>query len=212
MIYIRPDYVNIEKQIMSAPQVQYLILGTPGIGTSCFLIYLLCRLLQQNKSVILRRGVDLQCFLFTQGQVCVDELFIFQHNMPQVFESLAIGFAKYLENPDVWYLVDTVRDPERVEAKTVFTCSPRREYYRQYRKYPGRITLYMPLWNKEELTTLCNVVYPTFKDVLEDRFLKFGGIPRSIFSNDDPDIAITSAVRRYLFFRLHEFCSCRNSM
>ena len=67
----------------------------------------------------------------------------------------------------MWYLCDTVTDPEIVAAKTVFVCSPRKDHFRQFEKYPGRVTLYMPVWSFDELATLCSVVAPMMnEDVL----------------------------------------------
>eukprot|EP01125_Pyxidicula_operculata_P007877 TRINITY_DN265_c0_g2_i1.p2 TRINITY_DN265_c0_g2~~TRINITY_DN265_c0_g2_i1.p2 ORF type:complete len:205 (+),score=27.12 TRINITY_DN265_c0_g2_i1:21-635(+) len=69
-MFIREHYNNIQAIIESSleKRFQYLIIGTPGIGKSCFLVYLLCQLLKANRTVVLQRSTQKhQIYLFKGG-------------------------------------------------------------------------------------------------------------------------------------------------
>jgi len=187
LLFIRESYTEIYKIIFTSTDYsRFLLLGNPGIGKSCFLIYLLYRLLLERQTVVLRRSGDLLCYLFHNGQVTSSD-----------------NIAHYdgiLNVPSTWYLVDTVPDPGAVVAKTVLTCSPRRETYKLFERYQQRVTLYLPIWDSNELKCLQkNVFTDVTYYVMRERFGKVGGIPRLIFSKEDLDDEITKAMGRSTF-------------
>jgi len=183
-LYIRESYKEIYTIInnMCTQKSRFLLLGNPGIGKSCFLIYMLYRLLAEKKTVVLRRSSELVCYLFTNGQV--------------TSTGNVSDFAAILNNPDVWYLCDTIPEPGTVAAKTVLTCSPSRQNFKLFEKYQQRQTLYLPIWNLDEVHLLRTV----FRDIAEakvtEQFGKIGGIPRYIFAEEDLDVLISKGLNR----------------
>jgi len=105
----------------------------------------------------------------------------------------------------VWYLVDTVPDPGTVMAKTVLTCSPCRQNYKRFERYQQRMTLYLPIWNSDEVKLLQNVVFTDMAEAtVNERFGKVGGVPRLIFSTTDLDKEIDRAMGRSSFEKCTE--------
>jgi len=188
LLFLRKCYTDILTIITSSTDYsRFLLLGNPGIGKSCFLIYLLFELLQHKQTVVLRRSGDLGlCFLFQNGQVsCTANI---------------SDFVGVLNNPATWYLVDTVPDPGSVMAKTVFACSPRRDNYKLFERYQQRVTLYFPVWSYDEIIFARAPLFSDmYADTVVDRFAKVGGIPRLVFSNEDLDDKIKDALGRSSF-------------
>lgn len=103
------------------------------------------------------------------------------------------------EHPSVLiiYFFDTVPDPGEWRARMVNVSSPKRENYKQYQKYPNVVTYYMPVWNYDEFMACWTEVFSSFKlEEFHRKFLLFGGIPRSIFSQNDAEFQQQQALAR----------------
>jgi len=104
----------------------------------------------------------------------------------------------YLMKQNVWYLVDTGKDFKAKKAKTVFVSSPKRNHYSEYQKSENHRTLYMPVWEHDELELCRSSLYSNIdQNMFEERLAKLGGIPRLIFENDlDPSEIVAEALTR----------------
>jgi hypothetical protein len=54
-----------------------------------------------------------------------------------------------LQQPDTWYLVDSVPRPGEYGAIIVLVSSPRKDNYRKFIRYDGVRSSYMPIWSNE---------------------------------------------------------------
>ena len=111
----------------------------------------------------------------------------------------------------VVYLFDpcgeTPREPMAVEAFTIVTASPNPAHYKQFLKRVGRIRL-LPVWSEKEVLELRKSMpnAPSEEEVIE-RFGKYGGIPRSIFSleQDKVKTKLDAAIENFNFSDLRAY-------
>lgn len=150
-----------------------IITGTPGIGKSLFLFYLLWQLVKKGKRVLFLLDphniyYDGQCgvFRFASGRLPLDDDYSFW-------------------NGDLWCLFDAKGKEERdVSALPYSICtfvlstSPRREMINDFKKPPQPQVFYMPIWTKPEL----DIIAPKFPNAADwsNRFDILGGIPRHV--------------------------------
>jgi hypothetical protein len=163
------------------------ITGTPGVGKSTFLLYVLWRLahMETTKTVILRRHMDEKAILVFQNDGCwvtLDD------------KDLYI----LLKDAATWYLADTLDPPPgQVNAVTILVASPARRHYEAFGRYLNTPPLhYFPIWSLEELKLLADAYSRDLKDI-EERYYKIGGIPRYVLEKDhNLKTVIRSAVGR----------------
>jgi hypothetical protein len=171
-LYIRESYRTIASRINPGIN-KAIITGTPGIGKSLFLIYLLWKLVKEGKRVLLiyhpfniyydgRGGV----FQFFSGHLPLDADYSFW-------------------NDTLWCLFDAKLKSEAhlgdfpLELCTfIVSTSPRREMVNDFKKPPVPQEFYMPTWSEAEMEAIA----PLFPNATEwrDRFKNLGGIPRHV--------------------------------
>jgi hypothetical protein len=171
-LYIRESYRTIASRINPGIN-KAIITGTPGIGKSLFLIYLLWKLVKEGKRVLLiyhpfniyydgRGGV----FQFFSGHLPLDADYSFW-------------------NDTLWCLFDAKGKKEAYldefpyELCTfIVSTSPRREMVNDFKKPPVPQEFYMPTWSEAEMEGIA----PLFPNATEwrDRFKNLGGIPRHV--------------------------------
>ena len=182
-LYIRESYKDLFNIIWKNQKSKDLtkrlhrmaITGTPGIGKSVFLFYVMWRLanMKTTKTVILHRRAHKRRIYIFQNEGCwrtrkisdIDDL---------------------LDDPKTWYLTDALKPPpEERDSITILVSSPAGKYYETFIKYPGTAPLYyLPTWSLEEL----NIAAPYFgvkPQLVESRFDKIGGIPRYVLEKDE---------------------------
>ncbi|KAG2874945.1 hypothetical protein PC117_g27513 [Phytophthora cactorum] len=175
-LYIRSSYRVIADQALLNPDgnmVKYAVVtGTPGVGKSVFVYYVMWRLIKDKKRVL---------FITRQPPIYFDGSTI--HECKQ----LPYSGNQQFWSPDLWCLVDSV-DPTNVAGMPIECCSvllsstPRRDCISEFKKLaPTPDVFYMPLWTKEELATIAPM-YPHAAAVWENRFECLGGVPRLLFS------------------------------
>ncbi len=148
--------------------------GNPGIGKSVWLNYAVVRFLQSDRRVVLQRAGKIGYWLFSKS-LCrrvKDEL-------PDL-DSKKWRDVVYLFDPD-----QKDSEPADAEAFTIVASSPQDKHYRTLQRSPkGVAKLYFPCWTLEEL----RVVAPEhhLDKPLEELWLFWGGIPRYIFSRNQP--------------------------
>ena len=183
-LYIRNSYQIIVSSISHGYQTiasttkhgvyKAIITGTPGIGKSLFMIYLLWKLVKEGKRVLFIYHPDT---IYYDGKGGVYEL----ESPPSVVNH---EFWK----SDLWCLFDAKgKKDEHLSALPYGRCnfilstSPRREMINDFKKPPVPNYFYMPLWTEEELDTIA----PKFPNSKEwhDRFKILGGIPRFVLEH-----------------------------
>jgi hypothetical protein len=166
-----------------------IVTGTPGIGKSIFLIYLLWKLVRTGKRVLI---IFHPHSIYYDGQGGVFELTTFPSVVNHEFW-----------NKDLWCLFDAKEkfpsDLGRLpysECAFVLSTFPRREMVNDFKKPPVPQVFYMPLWNEKELETISSK-FPNAGD-WHDRFRILGGIPRHVLEStrDDPTELLQAACKQ----------------
>ncbi|KAG2782052.1 hypothetical protein Pcac1_g8388 [Phytophthora cactorum] len=180
-LYVRCSYKSIAAQALTKVDPNRrkyaVITGTPGIGKSVFVYYVMWRLIKDKKRVL---------FITRQPPIYFDGSTI--HECKQ----LPYSGNQQFWSPDLWCLVDSV-DPTNVAGMPIECCSvllastPRRDCIGEFKKLvPTPDVFYMPLWTKEELATIAPM-YPHAAAVWENRFECLGGVPRLVLQDIETD-------------------------
>ena len=169
-LYIRESYEIIASTIKPGLN-KSIITGTPGIGKSLFLIYLLWSLVKAGKRVLFFYHPDT---IYYDGQGGVFDL----ENVPSKRDR-----AFWMD--DLWCLFDAKYKKEEhlialpcEHCTFVLSMSPKRQMINDFKKPPEPDVFYMPLWSETELKTIA----PFFPAAINwrDRFVILGGIPRYV--------------------------------
>jgi hypothetical protein len=167
-----------------------IIAGTPGIGKSLFLIYLLFQFVKERKRVLI---------IYYPFNVYYDEngnAFQFSHgDFPPVYD-----YSFW--NDSLWclfdakYMKETVLDTIPIgRCMFILSTSPRREMINDFRKPPSPQTNFMPTWTEVELEMIAKY-YPNVT-AWHNRFEILGGIPRHVFecTKEEPTKMLEAACR-----------------
>lgn len=155
---------------------RFAISGTPGIGKSVFLFYLMWLLSKKKDSVnvvILQRSQD-------NGKI-----FVFKKELCFLTRDLS-DIDSFLNDRSTWYLTDALSPPPaEVRAVTVLVASPSKHLYKSFLKYAPAIELnYLPIWSLEELYQCSTDLFPgTVKSSIEERYDLIGGVPRFVLES-----------------------------
>jgi hypothetical protein len=179
-LYVRESYRTIASSIKPGIN-KAIISGTPGIGKSLFLIYLLWKLVTERKRVL---------FIYNPYIIYYDG-----HGGVFWFSSrqLPLDNDTSFWNDTLWCLFDC---KEKVRASLaevpyalctfILSTSPRREMVNDFKKPPVPQVFYMPTWTEAEL----EMIAPSFPGVAnwKERFRVLGGIPRHVLeiTTDNP--------------------------
>lgn len=137
----------ISRMIDGKDAFKFVVTGSPGIGKSYFLLYIMWRLVQNSPAedpptiVVQYKGKLALCF---QGS--------------KVFKGSIESFETQLENPNTWLLVDGM-EPVFRNAKTIVFTSPNLNVYSAFLKEVLSTELFMPVWSFDELQA-CRCVSP----------------------------------------------------
>ena len=149
-----------------------IITGTPGIGKSCFGFYLFIKAIQSKQLVALH---------------IFDEMYVFLHTEVLYGEKAKQHLC--ISEESILYLHDCGKHENApthpILCKVVVVTSPDIEKYKDMLKRTNSTVYYMPLWTKEELQHV-----PTSLDqtVVEERYARYGGVPRYVFRAKVADI------------------------
>jgi len=173
-LYRRECYEIICADIIASRE-RFLITGTPGVGKSMFLYYLLWVLVVGGHRVLY---VHQPFMIYFDGQGRVFEVF----QLPRASEMR-------FWNDDLFVLFDAKQKtfwdlglfPYDL-CTFVLSTSPRPDLVNDYKK-SSLLELYMPPWSEEEMTILKSA-YPHVTN-WRYRFDYLGGIPRRVFENRD---------------------------
>lgn len=186
-LYLRQCYMDLYKLITEdwedKREKDTLILGTPGIGKSSFLLYVLWKKRTEKKTVILQRRNE-SCLLFKKSG--------------KVEEGTISDFADYYDRKSVYLLADGCIPPE-CNCKILEVSSPKKEYWLTFHKRSNVTTRYMPIWTLDELSQ-CQ--QHCFAHVSNDKLLElykiFGGSARYVLAKAERDnmIHLEDALKR----------------
>ncbi|CAG8493631.1 4984_t:CDS:2, partial [Ambispora gerdemannii] len=127
ILYIRKCYDHLANIIFNEKIHRCRITGNPGIGKTVFGFYLLYLLSQQNKTIVYHKACQYPILFNNQHTFCSDNI---------------SDFKRYLDNTDVWYIVDG-QLPLQVHAKTIL-CSPQKQHYKEFDKMMGTTIQFIP--------------------------------------------------------------------
>jgi hypothetical protein len=172
-----------------------IVIGSPGIGKSRSMTYLLRMLLQEGKRVVYEVGKQDIVLLFTPDLTASGGGYTVQ------WKYTSEGLADVLLDADTWYLVDpsnSVKEPGQWRARTVLAASPNSGRYKEFRK-AGAQVYFMSMWEERELLAAREVMCvdkPMSAHDVSLRFGDYGGIPRHVYGafNSDYMNAMTGAV------------------
>ena len=174
-LFIRYSYQSIASSILPALN-KTIITGTPGIGKSLCLIYLLWKLVKAGKRVLFIYHPDT---IYYDGQGGV-------FYCPENFLPTSNDVAFWSNG--LWCLFDAKGKQEvhlsalpYERCQFVLSTSPRREIVNDFKKPPRPLVFYMPIWTETELESIA----PCFGTVIDwrDRFKILGGIPRYVLED-----------------------------
>ena len=148
-----------------------IITGTPGIGKSLFMVYLLWKLLNGGKRVL---------FIYHPNTIYYDG----RGNVYEVTTMPSVTDHDFWSD-DLWCLFDA-KEKTKIDLANlpyptctfVLSMSPRRDMINDFKKPPEAQKFYMPLWSEKELETV-SMYFPAARDWRE-RFQILGGIPRYV--------------------------------
>ena len=150
------------------------ITGTPGVGKSMFLFYILWRLAnkEDTKTVILHRQMNHK------------NIYGFHNDGCWVVPS-STDIRMLLDDLNTWYLTDALQpQPEKVNAITVLVSSPAEKYYSDFFNYSSIPPHhYLPVWSLEELKHVAES-YSRSPEEVEKRFNMIGGIARYVLEEN----------------------------
>jgi hypothetical protein len=191
-IYIRECYKELYEIIKSKSSNYFSILGTPGIGKTCFGLYCMYRLLEDKKNIVY------------QNSVFGENVFIyFSYFTKEVY--ITNGYSSIVpflnDKKGTIYVCDAVKPIIFEKGTTILVTSTRREIYKNYHKFGTSVVRYMPVWTLEELMKLS-----TFEEINES-FRIIGGIPRQILEKDTKHLKIDleSAIFDIVIDKLAEY-------
>ncbi len=155
-----------------------LLTGTPGIGKSWFIMYVIYRLARQKPvpTIILHSAKrDAAYCLRPDGTVA---------------KITGPGGEDLADVSDLksWYLFDA--DESKYEcfpipAFTIVAASPNEDHYKGFLKERNRATLWMPPWTLSDLRACRRLMCPDLEAAeLKRRFERAGGVPRTVFGSD----------------------------
>lgn len=180
-LYIRECYRTIASSIITNPGTginnnkhKAIITGTPGIGKSMFLIYLLWTLVKEGKRVLViyhpfniyydgKRGV----FRFPIGHSPLDTDDSFWNDALWCFFD-----AKSKKQDDLDKL------PYKL-CTFIVSTSPRRNMVNDFKKPPEPQVFCMPTWTEAELEAIAPL-FPNANHEWRNRYAILGGIPRHV--------------------------------
>jgi len=171
-LYIRESYRTIASSINPGIN-KAIVSGTPGIGKSLFLIYLLWKLVKEGKRVLVLYHPD-NIYYDGKGGVFRFRRGHLPHDDDDSFWNDTLWCLFDAKFQTIAHLGDL---PSNI-CTFIVSTSPRRDLLNDFKKPPVPQEFYMPTWTEAELEAIA----PFFPNVTEwrDRFEILGGIPRHV--------------------------------
>ena len=186
-LFVREEYVRLYENMMARKSLRCvrhrnfrcLLTGNAGTGKTMFLIYFMMRVMCEN-----RGNPKFRMVIVVEGTKSSWSLHAFTRKSGwfEISDKLFYEFRMQADlDPDCWIFADSV-DIWGCGPNALVTASPNPEYYKHYAK-ENTATLYMPLWNLNEL------IY-VFRKIINPSFLGDSGEASAaapiVFLSDDP--------------------------
>ena len=179
-LIVRQCYTEMRAQIMNwlnakfkprKPRTgMFVITGTPGIGKSVFLAYMVAFLVEQGYSIVIQRGQKFWSRQSGSGKTVADG-----KTEPKLLEDAkAVLLADPLGSETA-----SVVEHRFAGCTIVFTSLRERCYNKTWKQQsPYSERRYMPIWSREELVRHRKVLFPTYeeKDVRNAHALLGGSV------------------------------------
>ncbi|CAB4398849.1 unnamed protein product, partial [Rhizophagus irregularis] len=170
-LFIRKCYQDLSTVVLNDAIRRIRITGNPGIGKTYFGYYLLYLLAKRGETILYENVARKSSYVFDGEEVF------------RTYDKIITDL--YKSRRDVWYIVDGM-EPEKVNAKTILVCSPKKSHYANFDKYSSVTIRYMPEWSLYEIHTCKNEMFPDIDEKRVDTlFSMWGGIPRFVLENAD---------------------------
>ena len=178
-LVVRQCYTQMRVQIMNwlndkfkleMPVGMFVITGTPGIGKSVFLAYMVAFLVEQGYGIVIQRGQKFWSRQSGSGKTVADG-----KTEPKLLEDAkAVLLADPLGSETA-----SVVEHRFAGCTIVFTSLRERCYNKTWKQQsPYSERRYMPIWSREELVRHRKVLFPTYeeKDVRNAHALLGGSV------------------------------------
>ena len=180
VIYVRAAYEELHAELNRRSKQQYVVIGNPGIGKSCFALYVLYKALKNKTRVVFQHQRT-------------DTIYYFDPLESKAYKVNNGRACDYLISiSPIIYLYDCAtksRARTLLFRNVVVFSSPNHSNYADVLK-DGALKIYMPVWSLEEIDHLHSKSYPSIPvDHVKHYYEVFGGIPRYIFGNGDKEVA-----------------------
>ncbi len=176
-LYVRECYAPFFEAAVVIEKKKFagcIFTGNPGIGKSVWLNYAVVRFLQVGRRVVLQRAGKKGYWLFSEASCCREK-----GELPDL-DSKRWKDVVYLFDPD-----ENDSSPVAADVFTIVATSPQQKHYKGLQKLPrGVERLYFPCWTLDELRVVA--VEHDLERPLEELWLLWGGIPRYVFSRNQP--------------------------
>lgn len=159
-----------------------IVLGTPGIGKTTFLWYLMWHRLRKDEgsSVFVLEGeryntVWRKLFVFIDGKLARGEIG-------------GIGsFADEVADNKTYYLVDGVPFAKVCSKRTLQVSSPHKQRWHESSKDTRAVVRVMPGWSFQELSNAAEALQSPLAAELEKRYAVLGGTFRYVLTHPETD-------------------------
>ncbi|GAQ87179.1 hypothetical protein KFL_003360110 [Klebsormidium nitens] len=184
-IMIRPCYLLVLKKLGALGNSFALVLsGSPGIGKSAFSVLLLQYLAKRGAKVAYRYkdvwlGDTVVYFDFSD----LSSIFVKVASVNTVHWIALLGLAR---DESVWQIQDgqAPRAQSLARGRHIVLSSSNVDDFREFAKGNRCEVWWLPVWSLEELQQCRRLLFPHVSEqVMESRFLEFGGLIRFVLAN-----------------------------
>lgn len=178
-LYVRPCYFELYDILATLGMA--VLLGTPGIGKSTAVLYLIWRLLNADAE---RKPV----VIIYRPQQIGDTFFVFRNG--RVFRSDAAGLKHQPNTANVLQIIDGVTPQEVLTVRrTWLISSPRKKVWGSWQTQTGAPMYFMPTFNLDELVRCRDIAFPHVElPLVGIHFDRWGGSARAVLKSASPEM------------------------
>eukprot|EP00698_Gefionella_okellyi_P025243 TRINITY_DN9173_c0_g2_i1.p1 TRINITY_DN9173_c0_g2~~TRINITY_DN9173_c0_g2_i1.p1 ORF type:complete len:461 (+),score=79.20 TRINITY_DN9173_c0_g2_i1:125-1507(+) len=170
-LLVRSAYKQMHEHWANSPAVRFLIIGTPGIGKTMFLAFVLYKLAAGINTVLFQDNADRYFKLTRDGSSQMKKIW---HLEQDLLDSNAV------------YVGDSVRpDVNRAACRALLVTSPEGANYKKFAQAPRADacdTRFMPQWTRTEFVCLGETITFPAMAVVPERAEIFGDVPRHVYN------------------------------
>lgn len=188
----------LEKTQKRSTTERFLVIGTPGVGKSRSLNYLMREIIltHRNKSIAGASSSSPPAIVFSHQNDKRAWLFVPKDptNPLSAYEAYSVFWSKFeasgtavLFDHRNYYIVDPsgpyeLDFPGLVAAKTIFACGPNKRYFSEYAKHLTAAIHFLPCWKEQEIVAA--IPYMVSQDG-KRQILERSSLSSSVMANDE---------------------------